>query len=345
MKETARVATVTAKQAEAEQRQILKAQTDFAISQYKEQLQGYSDMVSKIKQQTSSLSDVTTAGTKLFDGKMNGSLGASIGKAALQVTGIRSVINQFANISSEVVKIQENVINIQRIMGSNSKQLSDELLKTATDVAKATGTQITDVQEIQSAWVRVNEAYSDNLDLLNQITEASAKFMNVGEIENAEDAVALVNAAMLQFGMVSKDAWGNTTVDIKEATDTLNKWAYMADKTAMGTADEFGEAVRNFGGQITSLGGTMDDAIVMTSILGDRLAKTGKEAGKALKTFTSYLNRDKTIKLFKQLSLDSEGLYNDLMKTSTQYEEFIVLMNHVSDAYINSDCAWCNQTR
>ena len=47
--------------------------------------------------------------------------------------------------------------------------------------------------------------------------------MNVGEIENAEDAVALVNAAMLQFGMVTTDAFGNTTVKIDEAIDTLNK--------------------------------------------------------------------------------------------------------------------------
>ena len=175
--------------------------------------------------------------------------------------------------------------------------------------------------------------YSENLDLLNQITDASAKFMNVGEIENAEDAVALVNAAMLQFGMVTTDAFGNTTVKIDEAIDTLNKWAYMADKTALGTADEFGESIRSFGGQITALGGTMDDAIILTSILGDRLAKTGKEAGKSLKTFTSYLTREKTVNLFKELSLDTDGLIQELTKSSSQYEEFLVLMSRVSDAY------------
>lgn len=72
---------------------------------------------------------------------------------------------------------------------------------------------------------------------------------------------------------------------------------------------------------------------MLTSILGDRLAKTGDEAGNSLKTLMSYLTRDKTINLFNKLSLDADGLTSSLMKTETQFEEFRVIMSTVSDAY------------
>lgn len=320
-------------EANRKQRASERALTDALTREYQNRLANYKNTMSQMKKEVNSLSAITNMGTANSGNRLQGQLGHAIANAGLTITGIRAVINQFAYMSRDIVEIEKNVINIQRIMKNNSQQLSDDLFNTAAEIAKNTATQITDVQEIQSAWVRVNAVYSENLELLNKITEASAKFMNVGQIENAEDAVALVNAAMLQFGMVTTNAAGETVVAIDEAINTLNKWAYMADKTALGTADEFGESIRSFGGQITALGGDMDDAIVMTSILADRLAKTGQEAGKSLKTFTSYLTREKTVNLFKELNIESEGLINDLMKTSTQYEEFTVLMKNVSDAY------------
>lgn len=139
------------KQAQAELKRIEKANTEYAEMQYKQRLDSFQDMVSKMKKDVNSLSKITNMGTKSSGNSLSGQMGRAIANAGLTVTGIRAVVNQFANVSSEVVEIEKNVINIQRIMGDNSEQLSNDLLNTAIETAKATATQITDVQEIQSA--------------------------------------------------------------------------------------------------------------------------------------------------------------------------------------------------
>ena len=146
--------------------------------------------------------------------------------------------------------------------------------------------------------------------------------MNVGEITDAEEAVKLVNSSMLQF---------NLTAD--EGVEALNKWAYMADKTAMGTADEYGQALSKIGGFMTSIGGNMDDAMVMTSILGDRLAKSGDEAGNSLKTILAYLTRTKTVTLFDQIAQQSGDASLSLKTASGEFKDFTDLMDTASRAY------------
>ena len=135
----------------AEQRRLTKANTEYAELQYRQQLDSFQDMVSKMKKDVNSLSKITNMGTKSSGNSLSGQMGRAIANAGLTVTGIRAVVNQFANVSSEIVEIEKNVINIQRIMGDNSEKLSNDLLNTAIETAKATATQVTDVQEIQSA--------------------------------------------------------------------------------------------------------------------------------------------------------------------------------------------------
>lgn len=250
------------------------------------------------------------------------SLSGRLSSAMIRFTGLSMVLDEFQDISSEVVAIEKNAINIQRIMGTTSEKTRNDLVNMAIDTARHTATQITDVQEIQSSWIRINDLYADNLQLLDKISTATAKFVNVAEIADAEEAVTLLNATMLQFNMT-----------VEEGIETLDKWAYMADKTALGTADEFGESLSSIGGYITALGGDVDDAIVLTSILGDRLAKTGSEAGKALKTVLAYSTRDKTLGLFKDLGLDTDEFNNKLLKTENNFEEFDVIMQTLSGAY------------
>lgn len=242
--------------------------------------------------------------------------------AGLYLSGIRALAGGFTDLVRSVIDVNYNVINNQRLMGDYSDKLRDTLNESATSIAESTGIQLTDAQEIQGAWIRINDKYAESAELLNKISKATAEFMNVGEIKNADEAVKLVNASMLQFRMSAN-----------EGIKTLNKWAYMADKTAMGTADEFGESASKIGGYMTNINGNMNDAIVLTSMLGDRLAKDGKEAGNSLKTIMSYLHRSKTVKLFDEIAKSANDSSLSMKTASGQFKDFKESMATASKAY------------
>lgn len=282
-----------------------------------------------IKEFQSAVKGVGSSGSGLNDvldiSKVNAQLSVfkrNLIEAGLQLFGVRSIAYAFYDLSNQIVGVNYNVVNNQRLMGDYSDRLRNTLIKSAVDVARQTGIQVTDAQEIQGAWIRINDEYAKSPELLNKISLATAKFMNVGEITDAEEAVKLVNSSMLQF---------NLTAD--EGVEALNKWAYMADKTAMGTADEYGQALSKIGGFMTSIGGDMDDAMVMTSILGDRLAKSGDEAGNSLKTILAYLTRAKTVALFDQIVEQTGDATYSLKTASGEFKNFTELMNTASRAY------------
>lgn len=250
------------------------------------------------------------------------SLKSSILTGGIELLGVRALADAFENLGTQIVEINYNTVNTQRIMQDFSKATADAITDSAIQIAKESGILVTDAQEIQAAWVRINDKYANSAELLDKISNATAKFMNVGEVEDAEDAVNLVNAAMLQFKM-----------DVDEGIETLNKWAYMADKTALGTADEFGESASKIGGFMKSVEGNMDDAIVMTSMVGDQLAKSGDEAGNSIKTILSYLTRTKTMNLFDDIAQSTGDATYSLREANGEFKDFAGLMDTVSRAY------------
>ena len=263
---------------------------------------------------------------KNFTAGAGSGLTRSFMNAGLSVAGVRAITNEFYQLGRAIVDIDYNLINTQRIMHDFSQETANSLLDNAIATAKATNTSITDAQEIQSSWVRINDAYADNRDLLTQISELTSKFMNVGEIEDAEHAVTLLNASLLQFNVSAEDA-------LAKSEEFANKWAYMADITAMGTADEYGEAIAKFGANVESMNGSMDDAIALSSLMADRLAKSGAEAGTALKTFTAYMNRSKTRRLFADIAEDLGDSNYQLADANGKLKDFDENLRLIADAY------------
>lgn len=245
---------------------------------------------------------------------------------AAQITGVRQLVNEVENLGRAIIDINYNTINNQRLMGDFSKTLRDQLNNSAAEIAKGTGILITDAQEIQGAWIRINEQYAKSPELLAKISDTTAKFMSVGEIENAEDAVKLLNSTLLQFNLTGQDV-------AKNADLIANKFAYMADVTAMGTADEYAESIAQIGANVKNMNGNVDDAIALTSVVGDKLAKNGKEAGAALKTFTTYMQRDTTLDLMDELA----DKWNDnsvrIRQGTNELKDFEGTINSISIAY------------
>lgn len=266
---------------------------------------------------TSSLTDFSSTGSRI---------GNNIFNAALSLTGVRTLTAEFQNLGREIIDIDYNLINTQRIMKDFSDETADYLLANAAETARLTNISISDAQELQSAWVRINDSYAKNRELLSEITTITSKFMNVGEIEDAEEAVKLLNASLLQFGYVGDAA-------IKKAEEFASKWAYMADITAMGTADEYGAAIARFAANMTSMNGSMDEAIALASTMADKLAKSGEEAGTSLKTFTAYMNRAKTRTLFSQIAEDLGDTSYELVDVNGKLKDFDENLRIIAQAY------------
>lgn len=249
--------------------------------------------------------------------------------SGLRMMALSKITSEFYSLGNAVSEINYNTINNQRLLGNYSDDLRDKLIDSATAISQASGILISDAQEIQGAWIRINEQYARSMTLLDGISELTAKFMNVGGIEDAEEAVKLVNASLLQFNMTSE----NANLQLRETEEMLSKWAYMADVTAMGTADEYGEAISGYGRALYNLRGDMDDAIVLSSILSDNLAMTGNEAKTALKTFIQYMNRPKTVTLFEQLSKDMGDASLQLVDVNGKFKDFNEIMDIVAGTY------------
>ena len=297
---------------------VRDAQRETALkkSELDQQVRDYRAAMDDLNAQMKAPSSVSNGNT------FSQSLKSSILTGGIELLGVRALADAFENLGTQIVEINYNTVNTQRIMQDFSKTTADAITDSAIQIAKESGILVTDAQEIQAAWVRINDKYANSAELLDKISNATAKFMNVGEVEDAEDAVNLVNAAMLQFKM-----------DVDEGIETLNKWAYMADKTALGTADEFGESASKIGGFMKSVEGNMDDAIVMTSMVGDQLAKSGDEAGNSIKTILSYLTRTKTMNLFDDIAQSTGDATYSLREANGEFKDFAGLMDTVSRAY------------
>lgn len=213
----------------------------------------------------------------------------------LQVSGVNLLVSEFNKLNQEIVENEYNTINNQRLMGDFSDTLRDSLNNSAAEIAKATGIAIADAQQIQGSWIRINEEYAKSAELLGKMSDITAKFMNVSGITEAEEAVKLLNSSLLQFNLTGEDV-------AKNLEEIGNKFAYMADTTAMGTADEYAQGIAKMGANVKNMNGDIDDAIVLISLIGDKLAKTGEEAGNSLNTVTAYMHRAKTLKLFDNLA-------------------------------------------
>lgn len=290
--------TSTAKAESQKQVTIEKARAtslkQMADDVYNNEKTNLTQLTAKYKQASQERIASSKAVGKAF-GDSGNNLNGQLFNTAVQISGVRALTNEFENLGRAIIDINYNTINNQRLMGDFSSGLRDELNNGAAEIAKSTGILITDAQEIQGAWIRINDEYAKSPKLLQEMSDITAKFMSVGEIENAEDAVKLLNSSLLQFNLTGKDV-------AKNAELIANKFAYMADVTAMGTADEYAESISQIGANIKNMNGDIDDAIALTSIVGDKLAKNGSEAGAAIKTFTSYMQRDQTLDLMDALA-------------------------------------------
>lgn len=280
----------------------------------------------EIAQSVSEYRKLNTQIQQMANTASTGSMGNSIFNGMLTYGAINQVTSALQEVSSAIVDINYNTVNNQRLMGNWSTELRDQLNEAATSMAKSTGIQITDAQQIQGAWIRINDEYAKSPTLLNNISQLTAEFMNVGEITNADKAVNLLNASILQLGDNTKDS-------AAQAKEFLDKWSYMADITATGTPDEYGEGIAQFGAQLKNMNGDMDDAISLVSVLSDRLAMTGSEAGNALKTFTAYMNRDKTRALFKDIADDLGDTSYKLADDNGKLKDFRDNLDTIAKAY------------
>lgn len=217
---------------------------------------------------------------------------------------IYGAINGVKQLSTELVGLEANMANLQRVAPNMSATQVNAVTNELMNIAGLTNNTVDNVQDIANYWVRVSDEISNNTELLEYLTNVTSTAMNVGGFENAEEAVQLLSASINQMGLEWQDAGR-----------ILDGWMKIADETAVGSAKDLADNVLRTGTQAQMLGLNIDQLNGIMGIFANNMAKSGEEVGTAMKTVFSYFTDPKTIDI-----LYSHGV--NVMKNAEEYRDF-----------------------
>ena len=222
------------------------------------------------------------------------------------VQGVKEVVNAVKEIETESIALQR----VSHYTNTEMKEMRDN----AFDVGRATGLAATDVQKIQNLWVRAGDYTKEAVQELTKITAVG---VNTAGFENAEDAVIRLNAALNQMQI----GW-------QDAGKVLDSWVKVADQTAIKSTRDLADSLMIVGSQAKLFGMSYHEVNAVTGILAERMAKSGKEIGTAMKTVFSYFQDEKAIKV-----LDKYGI--QVKKNAKEYNDFVLIMSQLHKVYQN----------
>ncbi|MDE7089233.1 MAG: phage tail tape measure protein, partial [Prevotella sp.] len=181
--------------------------------------------------------------------------------ATLVMKPLRAIQDGLSSINETLVKTEDFVISLQRVLPSGSasdSEISSRLYQIAADY----GQTIENVQQIATNFARSGMSWADTI----KATEAAVLALNVAELD-AEEATTGIIAIMSQFGLEASD--------LERVIDELNK---TADNFPV-TTEKILAALQRTGSAADNANLSLEETIALTTALSKATGRSGENIG------------------------------------------------------------------
>ncbi len=235
----------------------------------------------------------STKGTliEVVEGFLKFQLSAMLVMKPLQL--IRSAL---ASINETLIKTEDAVIALQRVLPSGSasdSEISTKLYK----IAQEYGQTFENVQQIAQNFARTGMSWADTI----KATEAAVLALNVAELDATQASDGMI-AILTQFGLKASDL-----------TLVVDKLNITADNAAV-TTEKLLAALQRTGSAAANANLSLDETISLITALSAATGRSGENLGTALNSLIQYSSKASALDTFAGLSDNVASVVADYRK-------------------------------
>lgn len=196
---------------------------------------------------------------------------------------LRALQDALASINETLVKTEDSVIALQRVLPSGSAtdgEISSRLYKIAQDY----GQTFENVSQIAQNFARTGMSWADTI----KATEAAVLALNVAELDATEASEGLISI-LTQFNM--------ETSELTEVVDKLNK---AADQNPV-TTEKLLKALQRTGAAAKNANISLDDTIGIITTLSKATNRSGENLGTAVNSLIQFSSKASSLDTFAKL--------------------------------------------
>lgn len=190
----------------------------------------------------------------------------------LSMQGIFAVVNGFKGISNEIMEINKQMIEIQRVAGTGIN--TDNLLSGALAQSKELGNNVHDILDALGEYSRTFDNLSEQQ--LLTLTKTAVVMSNVSDL-NLDESVSSLVGTMNAFNISAEQSL--------HIVDALNE----IDNNYSISTKQLAESLSKTGATAQTFGVSMEEAAGQTTAIGAVTQETGAVIGNALKTIYSRI--------------------------------------------------------
>ena len=246
---------------------------------------GYNQLNASIAQTTSTMKSSKGGLLDIISGFAKFQLSAMLVMKPLQM--IRSAL---ASINETLVKTEDAVIALQRVLPSGSAT-DDEISGKVYEIAERYGQTFENVSTIATNFARTGMSWADTI----KATEAAVLALNVAELDATEASDGMI-AILTQFGLKAED--------LQLVVDKLN---ITADNAAV-TTEKLLAALQRTGSAASNANLSLDQTISLITALSKATGRSGENIGTALNSLIQYSSKASALNTFAGLSEQSAAV-------------------------------------
>lgn len=190
----------------------------------------------------------------------------------LSMQGIYAVVNGFKNVGNEIMEINKQMIEIQRVAGAGIN--TDNLLTGAISQAKELGNNVHDILDALGEYSRTFDGLSEKQ--LLTVTKTAVVMSNVSDL-NLDESVTSLVGTMNAFNISAEES-----LHIVDALNEMDNNYSISTKQLAASLSRAGATAKTFGVTMEELGGN-------TTAIGAVTQESGEIIGNSLKTIYSRI--------------------------------------------------------
>lgn len=236
--------------------------------------------------------------------------------ATMVMQPLQKIRNAWASINETLVKTEDAVISLKRVL--NDSSLSDSGLSGKLyELAQRYGQTFENVNDIAQNFARTGMSWNETI----QATESALLALNVAELDATQASDGMI-AIMQQFGKEASDLTG--------IIDSLNK---VADNYAV-TTDKLLTALQRTGSSAANANLSLEETVGLITALSESTGRSGENLGTAINSLIQYSSKSEALDTFAKLDENMASVVEKYRKGGATILE---VWNAVSEVINNMD--------